>query len=78
MKSSKGKDILKRDREGLAFVSRSLAKELEKEMEECLAQQEKEITNLKTMLYEHAKQKFNSSSEFQLYVFKNLEVKPSF
>ncbi|WP_024771772.1 hypothetical protein [Aquimarina macrocephali] len=77
MKRSEGKKILKKDRVGLSFVGKSLKKEIEKDIDECLEQQQKEIDRLKEDLYDQARVKFRSASEFQVFVLRHMDFKIS-
>ncbi len=75
MKHSEGKKILKKDHSGLSFVGRTLKKEIEKEIEECLEKQEKELNNVTQIIHEQVRIKFKSVIEFQMYIYKHMDIK---
>lgn len=72
MKYEEGKEILKKDSTGLSFVNRKLRKEIDKDIEECLKKQQKEIDQIVDELSHVVKIKFSSISEFKLFIVNNV------
>ncbi len=72
MKQSEGKKILKRDLDNISFINKSTKNEINKDIEECLEKQQKEINALTRNLYDLARLKFGSPIEFRLYIYKNI------
>ncbi|WP_271769256.1 hypothetical protein [Aquimarina algiphila] len=72
MKYEEGKEILKKDATGLSFVNRKLRKEIDKDIEECLKKQQKEIDQIVDELSHVVKIKFSSISEFKIFIVNNV------
>lgn len=72
------KKILKKDVTGLSLVSRKLQKEIDNDIEECLKRQQKEIDSIVDDLNNIAKSRFQSISEFQIFVLKNIKIESAF
>ncbi|TSE04268.1 hypothetical protein [Aquimarina algiphila] len=70
-----GKNILKKDAVGLSFVKKKLKQEIDRDIEECLKKQQKEIDQIVDDLYHIVKSKFKSIPDFQIFVLKNIELK---
>ncbi|WP_027395163.1 hypothetical protein [Aquimarina latercula] len=72
MKFEEGKKILKKDANGLSFVNRKVRKEIDKDIEECLKRQQKEIDQIVDELSQVVKIKFSSISEFKIFIVNNV------
>ncbi|KAA1244498.1 hypothetical protein [Aquimarina sp. RZ0] len=70
-KYEEGKKILKNDSAGVSFVKNKVRKEIEKDIEECLKKQQKEIDQIVDELNIVIKVKFNSISDFKLFIVNN-------
>ncbi len=73
-KYEEGKRILKKDATGLSFVNRKLQKEIERDIEECLKKQQEEIDQVVEELKIAVNIKFNSLSEFKIFIVKNVSL----
>lgn len=71
-KYEEGKKILKNDSTGVSFVKSKVRKEIEKDIEECLKKQQKEIDQIVDELSVVIKVKFNSISDFKLFIVNNV------
>ncbi len=74
MKYKAAKKILKRDTSNLSIIDKSLNISIEKEIEECLERQQEEIDQAVEELLEVARQKFNSLSEFKIFIVNNMTL----
>lgn len=74
MKYEEGKNILKKDATGLSFVNRKLRKEIDKDIEECLKRQQKEIDEIVDELNQVVKIRFSSISEFKIFIVNNVSL----
>ncbi|WP_438711128.1 hypothetical protein ACSTS3_21615 [Aquimarina muelleri] len=73
-----GKNIIKKDSLGLSFVQKNLKEEIDRDIEECLKRQRKEIDSIVDDLNNMVKSKFRSISEFQIFVLKNIKIESTF
>ncbi len=73
-----GKNIIKKDTLGLSFVQKDLKKEIDRDIEECLKRQQKEIDSIVDDLNNIAKSRFQSISEFQIFVLRNIKIESTF
>lgn len=74
MNYEEGKRILKNDIKNLSFVNKKLRKEIDKDIEECLQKQEKEIDQLVDELNKMINIKFKSITEFKIFVVNNISL----
>ncbi len=70
----KAKEILDNDAMNLLFIGRKLRGDIEKEIEECLERQQKEIDQVVDELFMAVRLKFNSVAEFKVFIVNNLHV----
>ncbi|WP_103866713.1 hypothetical protein [Aquimarina sp. I32.4] len=70
---SEGKKILKKSITGLSFVNKTIKKEIDRDIEECLTRQKKDMDEIVDDLNNIIKIKFTSITEFQVFVLKNIK-----
>lgn len=71
----KAKLILKKDKQGLCFITKDIEEQIQKDIDECLKKQDADIENSIRKIHEMIQQKFKGdSSEFMLFVIKNISI----